>query len=251
MNTKQSDKLSWIFSVPVMQYYIADHLEMDKGLKEAIFSKMKESEGVQVSNSGGWHSTKDLHEWPTEASAALKKHIQLLLTQMIRDTVKDAKEEHFQNWEIEAWANVNKSGDYNYPHNHTKGGALWSGIYYLEPGDSKRGGRTKFEDRSGVAKEILNNSDPYEREHAITPQRGLMVLFPATLWHYVEKYQGSEERITIAFNGFHSGFTIPHYPSVNDYVGWKTMEWLWRYFGGVMRVASKMKRKIKPPVRNL
>jgi hypothetical protein len=116
--------------------------------------------------------------------------------------------------EIEAWANVNRRGDYNAAHIHEPK-YIWSGVYYVDPGDAEpASGCIKFEDRSGVAKEIVHNPDPFEREVAVKPEAGLMLMFPVTLFHYVEPYLGQSPRISIAFNLANAGFTIPVY----DYV---------------------------------
>src|SRR5262249_52179690 len=152
--------------------------------------------------------------------------------------------EHLEGWRIEGWANVNRRGAFNKAHHHAGGRGnrnLWSGIYYVDEGglsSEAGGGLTRFEDRSGVPKEIMRCPDPFERELTIVPQVGLMVFFPATLNHYVMPYEGDADRITIAFNLKHDGFAIPRYPEAEP------QSFLWRNLRGPMLVADRLKRMI-------
>jgi uncharacterized protein (TIGR02466 family) len=104
-------------------------------------------------------------------------------------------------WQIQAWPNVNRAGDYHRMHNH--GMSTWSGTYYVDDGDPPA------EDEFGTALEIV---DPCG-QRAITffpgvlppgiyirPQPGLMVLFPSYVMHMVMPHRGKRPRVSIAFN---------------------------------------------------
>jgi hypothetical protein len=84
-----------------------------------------------------------------------------------------------------------------------------------------------------VPKELINDSDPFSREVDVTPTEGLLVLFPAGLYHYVEPYFGSAERITIAFNLKNEAYTIPYYQGMQE------LGWWWTNFRGLMVLPRK------------
>lgn len=46
----------------------------------------------------------------------------------------------------------------------------------------------------------IPTSPSLEAEHRITPQPGMLVLFPSYMWHGVEPFAGDEPRLTIAFD---------------------------------------------------
>lgn len=111
---------------------------------------------------------------------------------------------------------MNEKGSYNESHVHYSWSnlPLWSGIYYVDPGQLSDGGRVggetvfKVEDPIGIARPSENNGDALVHEVEIPPEPG-MVLFPSTLRHHVEPYRGDSQRITTAWNLFYSRFHIP------------------------------------------
>ena len=190
---------------PFLKYHWPDSDALNSTLRNVILDTMKDTPSLQAhdaTNIGGWHSERDLQAWASPAITVLLDRIQLIVREMVRATTDNADHRHFEGWEVEAWANVNKYGAFNRSHSHAGGPKMWSGVYYVDPGTPDENGAmtgiTKFEDHSGIAKEILSDTDPFSRELAIVPQAGLMVLFPASIKHYVTRYTGREQRITIA-----------------------------------------------------
>ncbi|HEY7215113.1 MAG TPA: putative 2OG-Fe(II) oxygenase, partial [Thermoanaerobaculia bacterium] len=143
----------------------------------------------------------------------------------VRRTVRDPEPRHLADWSIGAWANVNRKGHSNQTHRHLGPHSLWSGIYYVSADDIALDGAvtgcTVFEDRSLVPKEILRNPDPFERQHVVRPRNGLLVIFPAGLYHAVEPYSGDGARITLAFNLWNPAFTVPMYSGLEE------LDWWW------------------------
>jgi hypothetical protein len=97
-------------------------------------------------------------------------------------------------WQLTGWGNVNRHGDGNAPHHHGLHPHHWTAIYYVTVGDGAR--TTFFADQAAVA--------AAKPTYAVAPVPGLLLLFPASLWHGVETSQGLGERITLAFNAWPS-----------------------------------------------
>ena len=237
-----------LFETPVIIYEWPDGKELADKLRDLVYKKMEASKGIIVSNVGGWHSEKGIENtWADECVKELMQKIHLAKDEVIKRTVKNPTEAHFNNWQTETWANVNWKNSFNASHAHMVKDTVWSGIFYVETGDadsnSSYGGRTIFENRSMVPKEIINNKNPFENEFAVVPKKGLMVLFPASLHHYVEKYTGDKKRITIAFNLKHKGFVIPDYSTLDDHKN--EITWMWKNFRGIMYLKSKATRVFK------
>jgi uncharacterized protein (TIGR02466 family) len=219
----------------------SDHLNSE--LRETILRRERESSGFRISSRGGWQSEADLMTWNSPCVTTLRAMIETAIRDVVRCTVAEPDTRHYSGWTIEAWANINRDGALNVPHVHTRDSTMWAGIYYVQAGSAGSngsGGRTKFQDRSLVPKETLRNPDPFEREFAVVPKEGLMVLFPGTLWHYVEPYHGSGPRITVAFNLRHPGFTIPYY---------EPNTFWWTNFRGIMRARDKLLARLPASLR--
>ena len=191
---------------------------VDARLSAAILARMQLGAGEISSNEGGgWHSRRDLHTWREPVVATFLERIEQMLAAIIRATTPNAPEQLFEGWLISAWANVNGKGASNRSHSHfwSRRRALWSGVYYVDPGSAADGedisGRTIFEDRVLVPRPLHGGGAPFAAELAVVPRAGTMVMFPATLAHRVEPYRGEAKRITLAWNLYHPGFAIPLY----------------------------------------
>ena len=112
------------------------------------------------------------------------------------------------NWQIHAWANINRKGDYHDTHNHPH--SYLSGTYYLKvpaPSKAERNRSdvrpshiTFYDPRPGINMNSINK-DPYvDPEHTILPQSGQLLMWPSFLNHFVHPNLSDETRITISFN---------------------------------------------------
>lgn len=231
-----------VFPSPILKYYWPDSEILNAELKTVVLKQMAASAGVVKTNRGGWQSQADLQEWPEDCVKTLMARVQTAVREVVKHTVQEPSEHHLNNWKIRAWANVNKKGAFNKSHHHDGPYSLWSGFYYVDVGsfqfDQSISGRTVFDDRSGVPKEIIRNTDVYEREISVIPKASMMVMFPARVYHYVQPYSGEGVRITIAFNLWHPGFTVPIYD------GMREGSWWWVNFRGVMILREKIPEKI-------
>lgn len=111
-------------------------------------------------------------------------------------------------WTIQAWPNINRLGDYHDPHNHPR--AYLSGTYYVRTpavgalphsrADVRPGCITFYDPRTGVNMNAIAG-DPYvEPEHTVSPEPGLILLWPAFLMHFVHPNLSDELRISVSFN---------------------------------------------------
>jgi len=236
-------ELAELFPIPVLTYQWPDSARLNADLQKVILEKMERSPGVVKTNRGGWQSNTDLQTWAEPAVRALLQRIQLMMRELVRRTVSSVQDTHLRQWDVLGWANVNQKGHFNRAHHHIGARSQWSGIYYVQVGDLRPNasvtGRTVFEDRSLVPKEILNNPDPFERQVTVMPKNGLMVIFPASLYHSVEAYSGEGVRITIAFNLWNPAFTVPFYP------GMESRSWMWTNFRGLMLIPTKAPEKVR------
>jgi len=112
------------------------------------------------------------------------------------------------NWSVQAWANINRLGDYHDAHNHPH--AYLSGTYYVrvpEPGGEigtrkdLRSGCITFYDPRGAVNMAAIKHDPYiEAEYTLRPTAGTILLWPAFLYHFVHPNLSAEPRVSISFN---------------------------------------------------
>ena len=186
-----------IFATPLLSrnLKIATPEFLDR-LKAEILDMETKDRGVTVSNFGGWHSKTDLFDHKSETIAALRDAAFGVAAEMTYQQVKN----RFPACQVTvhlhggSWANVSRSGDYNKVHNHP--GAMWSGAFYVALG--KR-------DKEPAGNGCIEFVDPrpgnqYAFKVVVDPRPGQLLMFPAWLYHYVNPFRGTGERISIAFN---------------------------------------------------
>lgn len=253
----QQIKSKSIFGSPIIEFEWKNVEELNRKLFTLISEERTKDKGVQISNRGGWQSQTSLFEKNDKSIILFKEKILELHKQLLLSLDPNESDENLNNWEIEAWANINVNGHSNSSHDHTKNSNLWSGIYYLDSGglDScgnkdEIAGETVLEDRHYTSNGYTINrvpskikeSKPVPIEYRIKPKTGMMVLFPGTLFHRVEPYKGKNERITIAFNLRHKNFA--YYDFDSEKASNHLKKWLWYNFRGIMRVINFFKKKI-------
>lgn len=233
-------ELQEVFPNPTLQYLWPDSDTLNAELKALILAKVREKPGEARSIAGGLQSDRTVQDWPEPCVKQLLDRIDTMIRELVLRLVDNPRDEHFEGWRKEVWANVNRHGNYNRSHDHTRDNNLWSGIYYVEPGygadgsAESAGGRTQFEDVTGVPVTRDAAGQPVLREFSVQPRAGLMILFPGHLRHRVDPYLGQDVRITVAFNLRHPAFTVPSLATQ----GFGETDWMWKNFRGVMIAAS-------------
>lgn len=139
--------------------------------------------------------------WNSEDMAVLEQPVFAPLQQAIRAACAKALHEMGVRdipFHLQSWVNMHDRGGFNFLHVHE--GSLLSGSFYLKvpPGS----GRFVFRDpRPGVVHGYVKGAvaNGYSDVH-LTPDAGLLVLFPCWMEHFVEPHNSDEPRICIAFN---------------------------------------------------
>ena len=108
----------------------------------------------------------------------------------------------------ESWAHITNNNGYHDAHKHLN--TSWGGIYYVDAGEcgevvdedgiSRMNGTNRF--YSPIQYFCLDPSMQYLRHDAadISPENGVLVIFPAYLLHSATPYSGKRDRIVISFN---------------------------------------------------
>jgi len=188
--------ISDIFKTPILNFTVSNTEATLKVYKEM----RKKNESRTVSNRGGYQSPLLLRE----------EREKIFTTNVMKDILEEAMSMY--DWKKPlsfnidgAWFNANEAGDYNISHRHSK--SHFSFVWYLKIPDSSSGQLILEHPDSALIMTGLfdlerNNKNHYNSETMqITPSEGLMVMFPASLKHRVERYEGQATRVSLAFNG--------------------------------------------------
>jgi len=124
------------------------------------------------------------------------------------DYLRHAGVEHDISWSLQAWANINRQGDYHNIHNHPH--SYLSGTYYVKVPDIKSAAGSRddlnpnaisfYDPRTQANMNAIPGDGQVDPEHRLLPVAGQILLWPSFLMHFVHPNLGEEERISISFN---------------------------------------------------
>lgn len=151
-----------------------------------------ESNIAVTAKSNLWESTFRFLEDNDPSIIALK----LWMVSAVEEFIQQSTNKNYKFVITECWAHLTRTNGWHAPHTHP--GSTWSGIFYVDEGDTDLGGTTCFISPTNF--EIKPGLDFFHSECRVKPNPGMLIIFPSTLIHYVEPYLGTSPRITIAFN---------------------------------------------------
>ena len=190
-----------LFASPLLEHMWADSAELNAELRERILEHARRHPGSEQTNVGGWHSEIGRLEFCGSAGERLVRHMREMIEEAtLRLYASYSRPPEPLSWILSAWANINRRGDFNNMHTHP--GATWSGVYYVDDGESipdAEGTAIQLSDpcpaRTNIFFPELSNSNVL-----FGPVPGLMILFPSYVPHAVPPHRGDRPRISIAFN---------------------------------------------------
>ncbi|MBP02452.1 MAG: hypothetical protein CMM25_06560 [Rhodospirillaceae bacterium] len=195
-----SDTLVW-WTTPILRRKCVGADSVNILLKKEILRRAELDAGLQKSNVGGWHSGEDLLTWRIPGIDKLQRWIVEAFNDLTAATSNNQK--FHGKLELNAWANLNRKGDYNSVHTHPA--CVWSGVYYVESGDPpnmdypKSGSLELLDPRAGTEMSAIPGALAGMQKN-IHPSSGEIIVFPSWLKHHVHPYFGTGNRISIAFN---------------------------------------------------
>ena len=118
-----------------MTHVWPDGSELNAQLRDSILAHARRHPGTDLTNVGGWHSEPETLEFCGNAGQRLIRHMDAMIKEAtLRLYAEFARPPQRLSWILSAWANVNRRGDFNQLHTHP--GASWSGVYYVDHGES-------------------------------------------------------------------------------------------------------------------
>ena len=183
-----------IFPVPIHIFDVNGFDEIKNELIDYAYNLKEKDEGVTISNYGGWQSS----------FFAINDESDLLQCFIINCLSEFPSIKKTTDMCVEAWININKSGDYNIKHTHPT--CDLSGVIWLKA--PKDCGNIVFDSPVGFQtyREVNSYRDDFKKENAIfksyyyTPKEGRIIMFPSYLKHDVKKNISQEDRISVSFN---------------------------------------------------
>lgn len=193
-----------LFVTPLFTFTLEGFEDLNRRLMADIAALRQQSPGIRASNQHGWHSERDFFTRSETSFLELKRHIFTAMGAAV-SSLNPSLERSRMTVQAQGWINVSERGAFNAPHDHPH--YLLSGVYYVkvpvhDPKDSRgRSGAIEFMDSRGLSLQAkpqelyLGNA-----KQRIRPVEGSLLIFPATLSHWVYPHEEDSERVSIAFN---------------------------------------------------
>jgi uncharacterized protein (TIGR02466 family) len=201
-NIKQS--LTMLFATPLVIHDWPNSEQFNRDLAELVYgSKKADKHGYGTrSNAGGWQSPGNLITWQDPAVETFRQRIEKLVGNLLQEVARDTGKNRSFRLLIDAWANINKKGDYNVVHTHPN--CMWSGVYYVQRGEPDKSipysGLLELLDPREAANYIQIRHSVFDGREFVENIPGRMLLWPSWVKHWVHPFQGEGDRISIAFN---------------------------------------------------
>ena len=163
-------------------------------IKEYCYHLKDNTEGVTISNRGGWHSKEILEPLPDALNELFSNFLGFVNDYCAQITgLNNLMLGNF-------WVNINQKYNYNRPHDHQN--SILSGVYYVDcEGDDVGNFVAERDDTAEFFLGSYKNVSGFTgTSFAITPLTGFAFLMPSWMLHSVEQNLTDRDRISIAFN---------------------------------------------------
>ncbi len=213
MQSVKFENCEQLFACPLVTFRLAEAEALNLSVIADINALRSQYAGVRRSNQNGWHSNLDFFQRPEASFARLRSFISDAIWQATRQ-ISPGFAFDACSIQAEGWINVNGRGAYNAPHDHP--GWAWSGTYYVACLSSAetRGGMIEFLDpRTGIRAVTVEGANCFASKVAITPEPGMLIVFPSFLRHWVYPNEQDADRISIAFNARFVAAQTPTIPA--------------------------------------
>ena len=170
----------------------------------------KTSGVTDIAKKNLFESKFDFFKSDLQAVQELKSFCEESLMHVVKDV--NQYDDNFMNQLVpdirESWTHITNNNGYHDAHKHLN--TSWGGIYYLnaeecgevvdEGGVLRMNGTNRF--YSPIQYFCLDPSMQYLRHDAadISPENGVLVIFPAYLLHSATPYIGKKDRVVVSFN---------------------------------------------------
>ncbi len=173
-------------------------------IKEYCYELKDKTEGVVISNRGGWHSKEILEPIPEELQNFFNQVTSYVNNYCAQITgITDLALGNF-------WVNINPPNTYNRRHDHQK--SILSGVYYVDCEGSNIGNFViERDDNMEFFAGKYGGSPIMRHSFSITPLTGFLFILPAWTHHSVEMNMEDRDRISIAFNFVEHNQPVPQY----------------------------------------
>lgn len=202
------------FAVPIGVTRLTDQATLNPQLRKLFLER--ETKGALYANPEPrvkrnrtlFESRFDLFDWPEPCVQQLKSFCLGQLYQMFQSlNGYDLDKMQHMHFGLESWFHITRGGGYFAAHNHPN--HSWSGVYCVQHDSDdpdSDSGRLCFLNPNLASNMYVDAANVrLQRPFSGAPLRlrlepGQLVLFPSWLLHEVMPYEGSSERITVAFN---------------------------------------------------
>ncbi|MCB2064753.1 MAG: hypothetical protein KDE25_15185 [Novosphingobium sp.] len=189
-----------VFAPIIDEYQVPDMDRLNRDLVAEIRQWQQEDGGMTRSNVSGWHSSGNIFKRTDPAIEKACKHFieackPTLERYFTKEQLNNAR------LDLEGWANINPPHGYNQMHTHDTFDL--SGVYFVKipQTSSEASGALQFLNpsyRYGPYSKLFHAMNP--PKFTFRPKEGTLLVFPATMPHWVLPNDEDEDRITLAFN---------------------------------------------------
>lgn len=182
-----------------LQMTLPGHAEANAVLSQLLLAEDAATENLTTKYLG-----QDLFRNPHPAVAWLRQCAE----RAVRDYAAEAGLDYRPDADLQAWANVNRLGDYHNLHNHPH--AWLSGTYYVAVPDQSGAVRHRddlnpgaisfFDPRAQANMTAVRGDGQFDPELRLLPRAGELFLWPSFLHHLVHPNLVEVARISVSFN---------------------------------------------------